>query len=166
MQRPIRLLLLLAAGALAASACSSAAEELSEQIVEAGGDGNVEVDIDDETVSVSFEDEDGSGSYTVGGGELPDDFPVPVPDGGEVVSVFEAEGDTAVAMTYDAGRYAELVDFYEDWVAGADMPELQTSSAEFEGMQSTQWFSPSAGTYISVAETPDDATLVTINVTN
>ena len=164
MPRSIRLLLLLAATALATAACSSSAEELAEQIAEAGGNGNVEVDIEDETVSVSFEDESGSGSYTVGGGDVPDGFPVPLPDGGEVVSVFEAEGDTGVAVNYDAGRYGELIAFYEAWVSEADLPELQTSSAEFEGMRSTQWFSPPAGTFISVAETLDDAALVTINV--
>lgn len=148
---------------LALAACSNASETLTEQIIEAGGEGNVEVDLDDDSVSVSFEDEDGSGSFTVGGGEIPSGFPVPVPDGGEVMSVFESEGDVGAAVQYDAGRYDELVAFYEDWVAGADMDELQTSSAEYEGLRSVQWFSAVAGTFISVAEGPDGV-LLSINV--
>jgi hypothetical protein len=163
MTRRIHVLVLLTVAALVASACSSAAETLTEQIVEAGAEGDVDVNIDDETVSVSFEDEDGSGSFTVGGGEIPSDFPVPVPDGGEVMSIFESEGDIGAAVSYDAGSYDELVAFYEDWVAGADLPELQTSTAEYEGARSVQWFSPSAGTYVSVTETPDGV-LLSINV--
>lgn len=163
MTRRIHALVLLTVAAFVAGACSSAAETLTEQIVEAGGEGNVDVNLDDETVSVSFEDEDGSGSFTVGGGDLPSDFPVAVPDGGEVMSVFESEGDVGTALSYDAGRYDELVAFYENWVAGADMAELQTSTAEYEGLRSVQWFSPVAGTFISVAEGPDGV-LLSINV--
>lgn len=160
----IRILAVLAMSAMVVSACSSAAEELTEQIIESGGNGDVEVDMNDGTVSISVAGEDGSGSFTVGGGELPEDFPVPIPDGGEVVSVFESEGDAAVSVLYDAGSYDEVSAFYEDWVAGADMPEVQTASAEFDGMKSTQWFSPPAGIFISVGEGIDEV-IVTINIT-
>ena len=150
---------------LALTACSSASETLTEQIIESGGGGNVDVDIDDETVTMSFEDEEGSGELTIGGGEIPAGFPVPVPDGGEVLSVFESEGNVGATVLYDVDRYDELVAFYEEWVAGADLGELQTSSTEFEGLQSSQWFSPTAGTFISVSESADGV-LVTINVSS
>jgi hypothetical protein len=160
----IRILVVLAMSALVVSACSNAAEELTEQIVESSGDGDVEVDVNDGTVSISVEGEDGSGAFTIGGGELPEDFPVPIPDGGDVASVFEGEGDAAVSVLYDDGNYDEVAAFYEDWVAGADMPEMQTASAEFDGMKSTQWFSPPAGIFISVGEGLDEV-IVTINIT-
>jgi hypothetical protein len=41
---------------------------------------------------------------------------------------------------------------------------MQTANAEFDGMKSTQWFSPPAGIFISVGEGLEEV-IVTINIT-
>ncbi len=76
---------LLASGMLLLAACSPG-EELTEQIAESQeGVGDVEIDEDSGEVSVESDE----GSATFGGGELPDDFPIDMPEGGEVQSVIE-----------------------------------------------------------------------------
>lgn len=109
-----KLVLVIAAVALLISACQSASEQLTEQILEQqDGVDNVEFDADSGQVSVETED----GSITIGGGEVPAGFPVPFPDGYEVTSVFDSESDSSVAVLYPPDRYDELVSFYENWAA-------------------------------------------------
>jgi hypothetical protein len=75
---------LAAVAALVLTGCSQAAEELTEEAIKQGGGGDVEIDADDGTVKVEGED----GSFTIGGKELPENFPsqVSLPDGGTVES--------------------------------------------------------------------------------
>ncbi len=108
--------------ALALSGCGAAEDELAErateEAMEAAGDG-AEVDIEDDEITVS----DGEGNTTtLGGTELPDDFPVDqVPlvdgtivsatgvDGASFTVMLEVEGDPeavqeeAIGMLTDAG---------------------------------------------------------------
>ncbi len=94
-------------------ACSS--EDVAEQIVE-GQDGitDVEIDENDGEVSIEFEGDDGeSGSVTVGGGDLPDEFPIGVPPGGEVFGVSEAEGTYVIILEYPGDAFASVVAFFD-----------------------------------------------------
>ncbi len=113
--------LLLIVVALVIGACGGAAdlanEELIEQIVEAGGDGDVEIDIGDDSVSVEVESDDGS--FAIGSDvATPDDLTFPLPDGGQITTAGSQGGYVFVAAYYPQERYEEIVSFYKDWASG------------------------------------------------
>ena len=102
---------------LTLSACSGA--DVAEGILEnQEGVGDVEIDENNGSVVIEVEDEDGGGSAVIGGGDVPDGFPIPVPDGGTVVSVFTQDADAIVTLTYPASEYDSLVATYQDFVDG------------------------------------------------
>lgn len=106
---------------LALVACSPG-EELAEQIIESQeGVGDVEVDSDSGEVSVETDE----GSFTLGGGEVPDGFPVDVPSGGEIVASGDSDEVTTLAMDYPGADYDDIEAFYEDWVASSGMEQVQ-----------------------------------------
>lgn len=103
---------------LAVAACSPGGT-LAEQVLESQeGIENVEIDEDTGEVKIEVEGEDG-GSLSVGGGDVPDDFPIPIPDGGEIRSVFETEDEANVQASYGSGDFDAIKTFYEDWSASA-----------------------------------------------
>ena len=111
-----RLLVVLGVLALVIAACGGG-EELAEQIIESQGDGEIEIEENDGTVAVTIETEDGEdATATFGGGEVPDDFPVPVPSGGDVQAVMESPAGTTITIFYPASEFDSLLAFYEDWV--------------------------------------------------
>lgn len=91
--------------ALVASACSSAAEKISEAAIEnaleSDGGGNVDVELgDDGQVSISVEGEDGA-SFEVGQDiDLPEGLTIPIPDGGSAVQSGSDGSYVFVALTY------------------------------------------------------------------
>jgi len=100
------------AAVLVLSACQSASEVLTEQIAEqVEGVDNVEIDTESGEVSIETDE----GSISIGGGELPDGFPVPLPDGYEVTTVFTSDQESLVAVTYPPDRYDELASFLNGW---------------------------------------------------
>lgn len=109
-----RIVLILFGGALVLGACQSASEVLVEQIAEQV-EGVDNVEIDTETGQINIETEEGS--ISIGAGEIPDGFPVPFADGGEVISSIVIGDQAGVTTVYAADRYDELVTFYEDWTA-------------------------------------------------
>jgi hypothetical protein len=97
------------------AACSPAT--LTEQILEGQeGVGNVEIDEEDGTVKIEIESEDGEASVVIGGGEVPDGFPIPIADGGTVTAVMEQQSDFSVSLSYDGSDYDRVKAFYEDWI--------------------------------------------------
>jgi hypothetical protein len=179
------ILTVIAAFALLVAACSSAsdvvADNVTEQLIEAGVEGDVDVDVsgDGEDMSINVESEDGDfsidvsgdgddatiemetedGSIVVGSGaELPDGLEIPVPDGGDVMTSVAAEGMVLVSLTYDLGRFDEIVAFYEDWTAGSG-DEWDPQSMSFdsgEGAQRNQmWIGTDNGDAISVGDCID-----------
>ena len=170
----------IAAFALLMAACSSAsdvvADNVTEQLIEAGVEGDVDVDIsgDGEDMSINVESEDGDfsidvsgdgddatiemetedGSIVVGSGaELPDGLEIPVPDGGDVMTSIEMEDGAMVSLTYDQGRYDEIVAFYENWTAGSG-DEWETQTMSFDSGEGTHhttlWIGTGNGDGISV----------------
>ncbi len=83
---------------LGVSGCGMAAEELTEQAVEAAASDDVEVELDADSGSARIEGEDGS--MTVGETELPDGFPddLPLPDDYTVQVSFEDNTTTTVNL--------------------------------------------------------------------
>lgn len=102
----------LIAAALVLAACQSATENLTEKLIEQSA-GVDNVDINTDTGELSIETDEGS--IKIGGGEIPDGFPVPLPGGGEVESVFDSPESTLVSLSYPGDRYDELVAFFDDW---------------------------------------------------
>ncbi len=107
-----RLVPVFVAAVLVLAACQSVAENLTEKVVEQSA-GVDEVDINTDTGELSIETDEGS--IKIGGTEIPDGFPVPLPDGGEVESVFDSGDNKLVSLTYPAERYDELVAFFDEW---------------------------------------------------
>ena len=175
----------IAAFALLVAACSSAsdvvADNVTEQLIEAGVEGDVDVDVsgDGEDVSINVESEDGDfsidvsgegddatiemetedGSIVVGSGaELPDGLEIPVPDGGDVMTSVAAEGMVLVSLTYDLGRFDEIVAFYEDWTteSGHEWESQSMSFDSGEGAQRNQmWIGTDNGDAVSVGDCID-----------
>lgn len=135
---------------LVLTACQSAAEVLTEQIAEqAIGDGDVKIDTDSGEISVETDD----GSITIGGGELPDGFDVPLPDGYQVTSVFTSDGSSAVTLAYPGGDYDAIVSFFDDWTS-SQSSEWSTSYSSISGdegsIDSANWSEDDGATFISV----------------
>ena len=182
-KKPVHVMLIaLAAFALLVSACSSAsdvvAENLAEQLIEAGADGEVDVDVsgDGEDMTINIESEDGDvsmnvsgdgddatiemesedGSITIGAGsEMPEGLSIPVPDGGDVTTSVEMEEGVMVVVTYPEGDYDAIVSFYDDWTAGSgDDFDKQTMSLDTGGadQRSTMWIGATTETFISVGD--------------
>lgn len=109
-----RTVLLLLGGALVLGACQSASEVLTEQIAEQV-DGVNNVEIDSETGEFKIETDEGT--ISVGSGDIPDGFPIAVPDGGDVISNITVGNQSGVTVLYPTDRYEAIVAFYDDWTA-------------------------------------------------
>ncbi len=124
------LIVMVSASVLLVSACSSIAETAVEQLAE-GQEGVENVAIDDDgKITVEFEDEEGGGSFVIGGGDVPDGLPMPVPDGGNVMSSIEQGNTYSVMVMYPADRYDEILTLYADWVSGQDTTTLNETKSE------------------------------------
>lgn len=129
-----RLAIGLMAGALVLTACQSASETLTEKALEQidGVDG---VDIDVDSGEVSLETEDGA--ITIGGGEVPDDFGIPLPGGDyEVLSVFTSDESSVVSLAYPGADYDTIVAHFEDWTSS--QPEEWSISTSSVGAEDGQ----------------------------
>ena len=141
-----KLALILAALPLAVAACGgSISENVAEEIIERGieAEGGGDVDIDLESGQVSIEGPDGE-SISIGGGEVPDEITVPIPDGGSVVSTFVSDGNGSVSLAYDQSEFESLVSFYDDWVSSQaqDFDRSESSFSSDEGtIRNVGWFS-------------------------
>ncbi len=140
----------IAAGALALTACQSAGEVLTEQIVEqVDGVGNVEIDADTGEVKIETDE----GDISIGGGDIPDDFPVPVPDGGEVMTVFASPDGGSVTVSYAIDRYDDLVSYYNDWTNGQPGEwnlNTATYTAGDQTTRSTSWYGTTANEDVAI----------------
>jgi hypothetical protein len=154
------------------------AENLTEQLIEAGADGEVDIDVsgDGEDMTINIQSEEGDvsmnvsgdgdnatiemesedGSVSIGaGGELPEGLMIPVPDGGDVTTSVEMEEGVMVVVTYPEGDYDAIVSFYDDWTAssGEDF-DKQTMSFDTGGpdQRSTMWVGTDSATFVSVGD--------------
>ena len=141
--------------ALILTACQSVSENIAENIVEkvaeqADGVGDVDFDIESGEVSIETDE----GSMTIGGGEIPDGFTIPAPDGYAVTSVFTSDGSAAVSLAYDNGSYADIEAFYDDWTSGqsAEWSKSTSSIGTEEGtLDSANWSDNEGGSFISIS---------------
>jgi hypothetical protein len=141
--------------ALILTACQSVSENIAESITEKaleGVEGVDGVNIDTDSGQVSIETEDGA--ITIGGGEMPDGFAIPAPDGYKVTSVFTSDGTSSVSLAYDEGDFAAIEAFYDDWTA-SQPSEWSKSSSSISGdngtLDSANWSDDAGGAFISIS---------------
>ncbi len=138
---------------LVLSACQSASETIAEQLAEQiDGVNNVELDEDTGTVKIETDDE----TLTFGGGELPADFPIPIPDGGQVLSVFTSGSQAAATVSFPQGRYDELVLYYDDWSnsqPGVWGTGNSTVAVEGQTVRSSNWYGSTADSDANISVT-------------
>ncbi len=119
--------------ALVAVGCGNAAENILEgaienQLEEEGG-GDVNVNLDDDGGVVSIETDEGS--MSIGGTEIPDDFPLPLPDYEEVVGVVTQTGEFAssmVTLTFDPDDFDDVAGLYGDFFSDDGWEVSRTDS--------------------------------------
>jgi len=135
-----RIALIVSALALVLAACQSASEVLTEQLLEQT-EGVQNVELNPETGEFKIETDEGS--ISVGSGEIPDGFPIPVPDGGDVVSNVTVGNQVGLTVLYPMDRYDGLVVFYDDWTAqqpGEWMTFSGANSAGEQTFRNASWF--------------------------
>lgn len=117
-----RFLVVLIAMAIAATGCASAAENIVENAIEnaienEGGSGDVNIDIDEDDGSVSIDTDEGS--IEIGSTDIPDDFPLPIPDYEEILAVttqsFEGTESTQAILSFDPDDINQVADLYKDF---------------------------------------------------
>ena len=142
------------------AACQSASETIAEQLAEqVEGVDNVEIDADTGEVKIETDE----GAVVIGGGELPDDFPIPLPDGYQVTSVLTVEGASAVSLAYPEGNFDEIVSFFDDWTSGQPVAWTKSTSCVSGGegtIDSVNWFEDEGSSFISVSNfciVPDES---------
>ena len=162
--------------ALVLTACQSAAENIAENITEqiaeqAEGVGDVDIDLESGEIKVETDD----GSMIIGGGEVPDGFAIPLPDGYQVTSVFTNDESASVSLAYPGADYDDIVKFYDDWT-GSQSSEWSKSTSSISGdegtLDSANWFDDGGSGFISVSNLclvlddsvdPDDCVAVNLN---
>ncbi len=109
------------AAALLITACGDSGNTLTEQVLE-NQPGVSDVQIGDDGTPATIEiQNDGTTAVISGNGtDVPADFPIPFPDGGEVQSVIQTNGgpgeaSASVVVTFPATRWDEIRAFYESW---------------------------------------------------
>ncbi len=151
-----RLVPVLVAVALVLAACQSATENLTEKLIEQSA-GVDDVNIDTNSGELNIETDEGS--ISIGGGEIPDGFPIPLPDGGEVMSVFDAPQSTLVSLLYRGDRYDELVVYFDDWSSsqGGDWSRGTSSFDQGDGtmVRTANWFGDDMAITITDCIDPD-----------
>ncbi len=160
---------------LAACGGQSAEEELLEQILENTGEdiGNIDINSDDGDFSINIEGEGEDGedfsitgggddedfeitvegedgeTFTFGGGSIPDSLQLPIPDGGDVQSSIEAEGDVIVTLAYPGGQFPSIVAFYDSQLNpdSDDVDRYESSFTTDDGQFDTVVWSATDGSW-------------------
>ena len=142
---------------LVLGACSGG--EIAEEVIE-NQEGVQDVDIDEDSGEINIDTDDGSATF--GGGEIPDGFPIDVPDGGEVQAVIESDGGASVTIVYPGG-YDDIVAFYESWVNDSGMEVANRTESSNPSV--VDWIlttGDGGGAQISVADVGDGSVNVTL----
>lgn len=161
--------LLILAG-LSMVACGSGAERAAESMLEAGsgagGSADVGIDIEDDQVVVRSQTEEGDAEYSIGGGEIPGDFPIPVMNGGVVLGVSTQETDSGTAygvnLEYPAEAYEAVAAFYGDYMESLD-GESQHGETETDEMKSVSWLNQQSEVRVGIALLDGSNTSVALN---
>jgi len=171
----IRLFVVLVVLATAAAGCARAVEDALEgaverQLEEESGSGNVNVDLNEDDGSVSIETDEGS--IEIGGAEIPNDFPLPLPEDYEVVSVVTQTGEAAgtlVTLGFDPVDFDVVAAMYEDFFNDQGWEVSLTNSsagADKLAIIGAEGFGLSASIIVGHTEGDDVATVIAQYGTN
>lgn len=82
--------------------------------------------------SLSCAADNGNGEKESADGE----FPIPWPEGGEIITDLREEGDTigSVTLRYDNDRYQEVVEFYDDYTDEDGWNRTEQGQGEVPGI--------------------------------
>ncbi len=152
--------LVAACGNVAGNVAENAAERAIERGLEAEGGGNVDVDMDDDGGTINIQTDDGNTNINFGGGELPEELTIPVPDGYTVLSSTATSGDqpfVAVSLAYPASELEDVVAFFDDYFGSGDGVTRQESNSD--GSQNWTWASADYTAAVSVSFFEGDETV-------
>ncbi len=141
-----------ASGMLLLAACSPG-EELTEQIA-GSQEGVGDVEIDENSGEVSVESDEGSATF--GGGELPDDFPIDMPEGGEVQSVIEQE-DAVIVSVSCTDDFSAIADHFQGWIDDNSLEVI--NRFESSDPQSSTWSVEDDDRAYNITVAPADETV-------
>lgn len=143
-------LVLAGCGGVSEKIAEKAAEKAIEQGLEAEGGGDVDIDLNEESGQIKVETEDGTQTMQMGGGEVPSELTIPLPDGYTVVMSMVTPGpdgtDILLNLEYPESSTSDLVAFYQDHFAG----ETDVSESNFSGDGSETWMWVSSNQNVSV----------------
>lgn len=136
----VAMVALSACGNVADKVAERAAEKVTEKALEAnsssdGGDVSVDLGSDSEGINISGTDAETGDDVEIqmGAGEVPADFPMPLPDSGQVIDVsfFTVGDDTSyqVTLEIDPQDWSEILDFYTNWMNDQGMEVLSSDDA-------------------------------------
>ena len=151
---------LVAIGSMAA--CSP--ENVAEQIIEAGADGDVDVDIDNDGGEITIDSDDGSVTIS-SGGDLPDNWPdqVPVIDGKITGSsaITVDEGTSYSVVIEVSGSVSDIFDRLKSDMEAANFEkDSESTFSTGDGTFSTATFtSAEHQVIISVSDTSETTTV-------
>jgi hypothetical protein len=149
-------LVLASCGAIAENAAENLAETAIERAIESETGESVDFNLDasGDTMVMNIETPDGSQQMSFGGGEIPDGFPIPFPDGATVQSVVTT-GDAGafVTATLPASDFDATVDLYEDYFA--DFDDVITTT----GPEQASWGSESAASFVAITLGSDETVI-------
>lgn len=137
------LAVLLLAGACSSTSSSDVAdpneatpEDPVEEEIAEGEPGVTDVTVEDDSISFTVEGENGDeAEVQIGTGtDVPEGFPAPVPDGGEVQQSVVSSGSQGawnLIVTYPIDRFDELAETYESWMAteGYETQKMEQSGS-------------------------------------
>ena len=107
---------------LVATACGGSESAPTSDGAGGGGDsGNVQNLTESETLQI--------------GGDAPDDFPLPIPDGGTVTTFLESDDQMKLNMLFEGDRLDEFVAIYQQWVDANATEVIHESTST----ASSQW---------------------------
>jgi len=155
----LRSLLLVPLIAVALTACGTAQEAVSEQLVEQAIGEGVDLELGDDGQIASIETEDGSLEMNAGA-EVPEEWPgdVPLFDGGEIFSsqVFTVDGETSVVVSYttDADPEATFDSLVEAYEAAGFAAESTSNSGDFASYYGTRGDTILSAALISSVDSP------------
>lgn len=157
------LIALIALG-LVLAGCGSAAEEIAERAAEAGAGGDVDIEVDDEGGQFTIESEDGSQTVNVGGGELPAELTIPIPDGYEIVgsSVIQQDDEmiVSVVLVFPGGDVEAIASHFDDYYGSTD--GINRTQTSFEGGTQYVWLTEDGASVAAVARDGEGTVEVTI----
>lgn len=154
---PVRAVVFACAVALSAAACGSDSGPSSRDVFGSDeGPGDVDVTgLGDESFTIETDD----GSISVGGAQgLPGRLELPVLDGGDIISVFEADDQVAVVLSYAESDFDAVAAFYDAQMEGRDgfsRSSFNIDSADGEQIRNVSWLRDGGSESVNITTCPD-----------